>query len=364
MTSSEALQVFGDTISAKYFNGTDYVDIEYRYQFVGSISSVYSDTSFESVYEGASFLLYATPTIYPSSNPDYITFDIKPQYSIFNTTQIHTFIALNGADYALGSAYQSPSWDWIVNGSSLHAENSATYDGAKSYFYYSDYWTFVPFDFRAQNAFSAYSIRATFHGNSTYGGNSWLAIGIPYVDVDAEGEPGTGSLGSSGSGGSGGDINVSVDVDMSETNGLLGTLIDAVKGIGTFIIDGLQSLFVPKDGVIDNFYNTLLNLFYEVFAPYKDVHDLLDQLQEDLLSNSAMETVTFPQISVPGTDFSIGPYQVALKPAAGQMADFYATLRTMFNVLATILVVNMLITRIKAILVGEQVVEVEEIDDY
>ena len=82
MTPQEALQTFGNTISCQYYVNGDYQSATFTYNAVWS--SPYGDHSNGAwTYEGSQFLEY-TCNISPDLNPQYLTFDISPMYSIFD----------------------------------------------------------------------------------------------------------------------------------------------------------------------------------------------------------------------------------------------------------------------------------------
>lgn len=248
MTAQEALEVFGSQISAQYFDGSDYVDCTFSYDSVQSVTSIDSTASYQ-FGVGAQFLRYycflSPGTV--QQNPAYITFDIKPTYSILNTTQIHSFIALSSR-LRVGTSYQSPSWDWSVGGSTVHLENRDLSSASGSGYYASLYGggvtnaVFVPFDYSSAQMTSAYSYRATFSGNYGMGDNSnryALCIGIPYIDNNATGATGTLPPEESQP-----DINVNVNVDLS---GVESRLDDVQSGLG----DVAERVGDAVDGVND-----------------------------------------------------------------------------------------------------------------
>lgn len=380
MSASDVLQFYGTHISAEYFNGTDYTDFEFVYSSQETIASVYSSVSYsDSVYEGAPFLLYlADVSSLPNynTNPSYITVNVMPQYSITNTQFVHTFIGLED----LGSnstIYQSPSYDWVWSGQNRHFENSATdpsTSGGQACFGLSGssvshlWYTFVPVDLTSSSSTSGYSVRASFSGNDVSGSSNTLglAIGLPYVSVGASGSSGT--LPPESSGGSG-DVNVTVDVDMSETNekldesnGFLSSIVswitDFFSNLGSFFI----RLFVPADGFIDNWKEDLAEAIADTFSPVDTVEDTLDRLKQafDIAGEGSINAMEFPAISIPGTSFSTPAISVPLRPMTD--SSIYDKVAKFIDILATIAVFNMLLTKFKAFLVGEKVVEIEDVD--
>lgn len=365
MTPQEALQTFGNTISCQYYVNGDYQTATFTYNSVWS--SAYGDHSNGAwTYEGSQFLEY-TCNISPDVNPQYITFDIQPMYSIFDTEQIHTVICLStGSQNSVSMIYQSPSWDWVFDGQTYHLENSAEGDISGQFAYIrsdGQGFTFVPADFSSPRLASGYSYRAVFSGNvANY--PCRLLIGIPYVSTGASGSEGTFTTASSG-----GNTNINVSVDMSETNekidesnGFLSSIVswitDFFSNLGSFFV----RLFVPADGFIDNWKEDLAEAIADTFSPVDTVNDTLDRLKQafDIAGEGSINAIEFPAISIPGTSFSTPAVSVPLRPMSD--SSIYDRIAKFIDIVATIAVFNMLLNKFKAFLVGEKVVEVENVD--
>ena len=231
MTVTEARQTFGDSFSCTYYNGTDYVTGTFTYNSYATWSpNSVSSARGSFTYEGTLWLQYTATLNGLNTNPNYITVDLAPLYSIFDTTQIHTCIALTSSG-SISTVYQSPAWDWYYDGINYHVENSDTdTSGSKhAYFTHAGFnLTYVCVDLSSQSLSSGYSSRAVFYGN---GGTSpmRLYIGVPYVDNGANGQTGTfPAVTTDSGGGGGGDINVNVTVDNS---GVESRLDDVNSGI-------------------------------------------------------------------------------------------------------------------------------------
>lgn len=371
MTPQEALQIFGQSINAQYYDGSDYTDCVFQYDSVQSVSSIDSEASYQ-FGVGSQFLRYYC-FLSPGTvvqNPTYITFDITPTYSILNTSQIHSFIALSSR-LSISDTYQSPSWDWSVGGSNVHLENddrisSGSSTRARLFADGVVNAVFVPFDFSSASLTSGYSYRATFSGNYGMGDSSnryALCIGLPYISTDA-----TGAVGTLPPESSGGDTNITVNVDMSETNekldesnGFLSSIVswitDFFSNLGSFFI----RLFVPAEGFIDNWKEDLAEAIADTFSPVDTVNDTLDSLKQafDIAGEGSINALEFPAISIPGTSFSTPAVSVPLRPMSDSIYDYIAKF---IDIIATIAVFNMLLTKFKAFLVGEKVVEIEDVD--
>ena len=377
MTPQEALQVFGNQIQAQYFDGSDYTDCVFQYDSVQSVTSIESESSYQ-FGVGSQFLRYycflSPGTV--QQNPSYITFDISPTYSIIDTNQIHTFIGLSSR-LSISNAYQSPSWDWSVGGSTVHLENddrisSGSTTRARLFADGVTNACFVPFDFSSVSTTSGYSFRATFSGNYGMGDNSnryALCIGLPYISTDATGAAGTLPPESSG-----GDTNITVNVDMSETNEKIdetnGLLDSILSWIGNFFVNlgnTVRGWFVPSQDFISNWVHRLIEIIEDKFAPWPVADQTIKDIVQRLLTalgEGGVQSVDFPTITIPGVPD--GPFiegrSVPLKGDNGAWADLIEVFASFVDVVCTIWVLNMVCHRVKAVLVGEAVVEVEGSD--
>lgn len=372
MTSQEALEVFGSSISCQYFHNGSYDDAVFSYNQVWS--AAYGNHGGSAwTYDGNSFLEY-TCNVYPSTNPQYITFDLQPLYSIFNTTQIHTCICLSvGTDsdnYSVSTTYQSPSWDWVYDGQTYHIENSAEGDLTGQFAYIrsaGQNFTFVCADLSSVSSSSGYSYRAVFSGN-TSGYPMKLLIGIPYVSDSASGQTGTFTT---ASGGSGGDTNITVNVDMSETNeelqqqtGILSTISNWLTSFFTTLGNTVLSWFMPSQNFLSNWVTRIKNILLDHLSPWGDMDDTISNVLDRIvaaLGEGGVESVEFPALSVPGTDFSTQSISVPLWPSGSSSLQYWVKLAV--NLVSTIWVCNMVLNKIKSKIIGESVVEVEELEN-
>ena len=302
MTPQEALEVFGSEIHGKFFNGTDYTDCTFLYDSVQSVTYIESETTYQ-FGVGSQYLFYNFYSYDVRQNPEYITFDIEPTYSIFNTTQIHTFIGLSSR-LRVSATYQSPSWDWVVGGSTYHLENNdrnAAGSNTRAVFNGGGIVnaTFVPFDFSTTSLTSGYSFRATFSGNYGLSDNSnryALAIGLPYIDADATGENGTMPPEESQP-----DINVNVNVDMSGVESRLDDVAGGINDINNAIYgdegaDGLSSL--------DDLGVPSLQFDY---STVDDVGGVLDDVPDELAAAGFWWTLAFDVLHFDSPFWAIVP---------------------------------------------------------
>lgn len=369
MSAADTLSFIGDTIPATYYNGSEYVDINFTYfsNFtMGSSGNVFSEQSENPVsymtINGTPYLRYNATLSGVSLDPNYITCHFEPHYSIFNTDWLYTGFALscNGSSPS-SSVYQSPQANWYLGGT-IHnfynSSDSTSSSGVKAYLqggssYNNSRFTYVPIFNTSVSAFSAYCQDVSFYGNSySYIASYILLVMCPYVSGDASGASGTFATSGTDSGGT--DINVNVDVDLTETNGLLGSIISGISGIG----DSIKGLFVPDQEDIVDFKEDVADILTDSFSGYSETQELLDDVRDVLISSNPSAVLEFPAISIPGTSFATSAKSINLNFDN----DIIDWVKWIIDIMATIAVVNMIQNKIKAVLVGESVVEVEEID--
>lgn len=91
LTAQEMLDIIGNSITGRYYNGSQYVDVTYYYDSVGTIGQLQQYEASDIVAVGKQFLVYAARVEGVSTNPDYITFDLYPEFSILDTSYIYMF---------------------------------------------------------------------------------------------------------------------------------------------------------------------------------------------------------------------------------------------------------------------------------
>lgn len=376
MTASETLQFIGNSLEVTYYDGTDYQTTTALYQT--SFSSALAEVSESPVgfvsASGVPWLVYSFNPTRINTSPNYITVSLNPTYSIFDTEYLYTCVALSSGANTPSNTYTSPSCDWYIGGSVSHFENSSdssSSSGRLAYLYdsrsglnqiYDGRFTYVPILHSSASTFSAYCMSCDFNGNS-YGRTLvyYFLVMCPYVSGDASGASGTFVTGGS----SGSDINVSVDVDMSETNGILGRIENILGGL----VDGVKGLFIPRQSFLEEWKDDMQDLLYDTFSPVSEAEDTLDDLLTriqqvgEITTDGVVGCVEIPEIRVPHTGrepLVIPSRLVSLRP--NELSGILEQVKSFIDILATIAVFNMLLDKFKAVLVGEKVVEVENAD--
>lgn len=281
LTFSETIEFYGDSIPCTYYNGSDFVTVQlhptsnYVYHF-GSDSSRFESTDY--ITSSLQWVMYYSGSISDYvSNPNYVNVDVSPNLSVFGCTDFYAAVATrcstNGGTsqssqpYVSTSAYDSSFFDISAAGQTLRYSNSLLTTSDNSRFLcpcmtrdgLSSYWScvYVPVEWHSSSATNVSTLRAGFFGATRNGGGSSarfeVYLSTPYIaPSDSNVETGIAS------GSSGGSTIINNNVDMTETNSLLDRIKSGISGLGdglsslgTHILDGIASIFVPSEGFMD-----------------------------------------------------------------------------------------------------------------
>lgn len=198
MTVSDTFALYGDSFSVTYYNGTDYVDTVATNNFSGATKSGTITIDGESV----PVVFYQVTGLQSlSTDPSFITAELRPQYSIYDTYYIYQWCGLSSYASVASSVYSPPSWLYNIGGSDLLYEGSAnngeyTVSYNLSSFFGSSWsntkMTVIPVDYDGAVSTYGYSKRIRFYGNGKSQYNNYVFfISCPYVSGDAFGSSGT-----------------------------------------------------------------------------------------------------------------------------------------------------------------------------
>ena len=268
MSAADTRAFLGDHIPATYWNGSAYVDITFDYQvsFTALSTGSYSLSEVSEapcdymVLQDTPYLCYYAALTSVNTNPDYVTVHLQPQYSIFGTDWLYTGFALStGSSSSPSSAvYDSPQCNWYLGGTMHNFYNSNDSTSSSGQLAYikggtglsNNRFTYIPVYTTSASSFSAYCQDASFYGNSR-SGNTWgyyFLVMCPYVSGPATG--GSGTFATSGTDSGNGNINVTVNIDMSETNSLLGDILDGLAPISELVGLLADDVDIPEAGTI------------------------------------------------------------------------------------------------------------------
>lgn len=199
MEASAFHDVIGDSITGRYFNGSNYTDVTYRYGGTFSISEVQQYTSSDVVAVNKIGIYYTASVSNVSTNPDYITFDLYPEFTIQNTSYIYSFIGHSMQTGISVSAYSPPRWEWFLNGiTTVFQDANLVNPNQTEYAHFragisgfgGTWFTYAECNYVSNVATSGYSLRASFFGTNA-SRTAILAIGCPYISTGGFGQSGT-----------------------------------------------------------------------------------------------------------------------------------------------------------------------------
>lgn len=359
LTAAETLEFIGSEIPVTYFDGTNYQHTVATYNTSFTLQGTENSTNpvgFVTSSQGRIWLDYTLPKGSYNNNASYTTFDLQPTYSLFDTQFVYTCFAMSYATNAPSTTYNAPMSDWYIGGTVHHFENNnvTTAENSNTRAILSGgtyHMIYVPISFSSQSTFSAYAMSASFFGN---GGNSvtrHFYVMCPYISNNASGASGTFDTSSGGSGGSG---DVNVNIDLEETNGILGSILDGISGIG----DTLLHLFVPTEEQMQDFYDDMSDMLDNTFIGYSDSTDILDDIRNTMGSAVPVTTLSFPAIQVQG--YNIIPETVVSLTPLDFLIDY---IKIGFDLLATCAFINLIRLKFDEIILGKTVVEVAGDDE-
>lgn len=349
LTQQETLQFIGNQIPVTYFDGSDYQETyaTYNTAITGNNGSAeYSTSPVGYVVDLQSprvWLEYTIPAVAANNNSSYTTFHLQPTYSIFDTTYVYTAFAMTYGSNAPSSAvYNAPRSDWYIGGTIHHYENTATYSGnsenyARVKVNGSINAVYVPISFSSQSTFSAYAVDCSFYGTGGSGTRSFYVM-CPYISYSASGASGTFDTSVSQTGGTTGSGDINVNVDMTETNGLLGRIEIILSGI----VDGIKGLFVPDDDFISDWVVDMKVLLEDHLGGLYQAVTLSVNFWNQFQEVTVKQSIDIPACSVPlaGSTFTLGPYSVPLK-VSGLPSVLYDGIAYIIDFLAVMAFIKM-----------------------
>ena len=351
MTPAATRQIFGDTFSGKYYNGNDYIDVTFRYVSTTSVaSSGWSDPDGYMV-SGRDVIVYSASASGVNSNANYVTVDVQPEYSLFDFDTLYTAIGVSNGFSQNIAAYQSPFWQWQIGGQAVTFEGGDTVDseGVFPKITLQDnnirQYSLCPVKYVSQSLTSGYSLRAGFYGAGTYSRTLYIYIACPYITDGASGATGTFTSTTATTAPTSGDINV--NVDMSETNSLLETLISGVDGL----LDGLIHLFVPTSDELSAWVDDMDDLLHDHLGGMYQAVDLIDSTYDGYGDVTAMTSFHVDACNIPlaGATLTLGNWDVPLRSAALPQL-FYDALAYIIDFLAVVAFLNMLRRKLEIVL--------------
>lgn len=364
LTSSEALDVLSRDITYKVWTGSDYVTRTASYTSSRTSAHVYgyfSDSSnttteitTDFVNPDTLFLQFPLDLSGLRNNAGYPAIIIDIPFTLTDTDYFYSAVALL-ADTVTATS-EKPYWRWNVAGSS--SDFSSRFSSLNAYADFMKFGsagsnlTFIPVSYTSQT-FSDYSSIQIVFPRGSAASSRILYIACPYVSstggVSAETQttaPVTTPAPSTGT-----DINVNVDVDMTETNGLLDQIKETLGGL----VDGIKGLFVPSEEDVILWKQDIAQILDDTFGGIPQLEGDLQNTVTQLISTQATSSIQIPDLTIPYVGTLITARSVPLKPSGFDV--LFDAIRLGADIVVTVWVFNMVQDKIKALLVGEMVVD-------
>lgn len=321
LTPQEAYAFYGDSIQAVYYSQSGYKSVtlqpssnRYSYYLQGSITGQdvpawLQNTSLRYVYYGAQVSDY-------SLNPSYLGLDIAPNVHFADCTALRFAACGYLGNIHVASASYEASFINIYAGGQLRYENGLYTD---SNGYYPEIhlsrgggdWTnsLVWADYQGDTVMNVSMVRVGLNGTRTDGG--WLGVYLlcPLVNDAAVTGTGviTGTTETTAPSGS--------DVDLTETNGLIGRVIQAVQNLASSILDGLKGIFIPDDDFMNEFKDDMQTLLEDHLGGLYEAEQIMVDSFGQLPNVVAKSEIYIPPVTLnlAGGNFKIGDWHVPLK---------------------------------------------------
>lgn len=263
LTPSETVEVLGNTLKVTYFNGTDTTETDAVYVGADTVGYLEGIHVTDYLQSGLATVVYSFSGNV-INNPSYIAVEFPAEFAILETEQVYTVAGITASGSGISNdVYQAPQWVWTMAGArqvfegrhdyGMHYRTELSYNFANG-----EQFDYIPVSWIHQGETSAFSQRLYFsYASAAQDGKYYIAIGVPYITASGDIDTVTGTTGTNPDG--------SINVDLSETNGLLG-------GIAGILADIKESLFgEPEEPAEPEEIET---------APEMDYHKALDDAAE------------------------------------------------------------------------------------
>ena len=331
LTPQESYAFYGESMQAVYYSQSGYKSVtlhpsqnRYSYYLSGTITGQNVPSWLNNT--DLRYVVYSAPVSDYSMNPSYLGLDVAPNVHFSDCTALR-FAACGylGGTHVSSASYES-SFINIYAGGQLRYENGLYVDPDG---YYPEIhlsrgggnWTnnIVWADYQSDNISDVSLLRVGLNGVRTDSGYLEIYLLCPLVNQSAT--TGTGAITgttetTAPTGGS--------DVDLTETNGLIGRVIQAVQNLANSILDGLKGLFIPDDDFMDGFKNDMQTLLQEHLGGLYDAEQIMADSFEQLPNVLAKSEIYIPAVTLnlAGTPFKLGNWHVPLK-VSGMPAVLY-----------------------------------------
>lgn len=362
LSASETISVIGDSFTYRVWTGSDYETrtatytgtatgfSRYDYLDENSSSAIRNYTDF--VTPDTLFMQYSMSTEGLRNNDNYPAVLIDFPFTITDTDYFYTAFCMHGN--TITATTSKPVWNWNISGTST--DYSSFFASLNIYASIlrknSSNYMFIPV-YYSGSSFSSYSSVSLVVPRASANANTVFRIACPYVSSSGGIQSGVQTTApvTTPAPSTGTDINVNVDVDMTETNGLLDRIRETLGGL----VDGIQGLFVPDEEDVILWKQDIAQILDDTFGGIPQLEGDLQNTVTQLISTQATSSIQIPDLSIPYVGTLITARSVPLKPSGFDV--LFDAIRLGADIVVTVWVFNMVQDKIKALLVGETVVD-------
>lgn len=273
-------------ISASSFNSYDY--LVYTSPALGYYSNADISIPIDLYYSGGFRMFVASITSFSS---------VESSSNLISSYPDNTF-GLQRAPSANASA--SANLSNYYNLGSLRLDNRGFSFRALTYDDIDNAAAFISFSGITSNAYDRcfYLIVATPYSYGDVSHNSPTTTAPPVTTTAPSGS---------------GDINV--NVDMTETNGLLDRILAAIQGIAQSILDGIKGLFIPDDDFMDGFKDNMSDLLENHLGGLYEAEQIMTDAFGRFPEVAAKSEIYIPPVNLTlaDTTMKLGDWHVPLK---------------------------------------------------
>lgn len=348
MSVNDAYAFYGSSIDCVYYSTTGYKHVtlvpssnHYSYslqlnpEIYGEDIPTWLNTS------NLNYVVYYAVVNDFSNNPSYLGISINPNVNFSDCTALRFCAASYLGSYTTSSQAYDESFIKLYGATELRYTNTPYIKdnifpymyilrGNNSRFRVQPVWC----DYSSDTLSTVSMMQVGFNGCHLDGNEIDVYLSCPLVNDTAV--PGTGIVTgtSSPSGGS--------SADLTETNGLISSVISAITNLPNTIMQGLHNLFIPDDDFMDEFKDDMQDLLEDHLGGLYEAVTLLTDMFDDLPSVTAKQSIYIPACHIPlaGVDFVLGDWTVPLK-VSGLPNIFYEGIAFITDFLATMAFLNM-----------------------
>ena len=362
LTASETIAVLGDSFTYRVWTGSDYETRTatykgtltgfYRYDYLDENSSSATLNTTDFVTPDSLFMEYSMSTEGLKNNDNYPAVLIDFPFTITDTDYFYTAFCMYGN--TITATTSKPVWNWNISGASTEYSSVFTSLNVHASILSRSNVScmFIPV-YYSGSSFSSYSSVSLVVPRASSSASTVFRIACPYVSASGGIQSGVQTTApvTTATPTTGTDINVNVDVDMTETNSILDRIVTGLGGL----VHGIQGLFVPDEEDVLLWKQDIADILDDTFGGIPQLEGDLKNTVTQLISTQATSSIDIPDITIPYVGTLITARSVPLKPLGFDV--LFDAIRLGADIVVTVWVFNMVQDKIKAVLVGETVVD-------